>query len=79
MSHDIPNEILHYTERDEYKEWKRRQKVRFLENVVFVLLIATIIALSVYSGRLIERHFGVERDILVRFIEKKGAYNERTY
>lgn len=72
MRRNIPNEILHYTERDEYKEWKRRQKVRFLENVVFVLLIATIIALSVYSGRLIERHFGAERDILVRFIEKRG-------
>lgn len=72
MRRNIPNEILRYTERDEYKEWKRRQKVRFLENAVFVLLIVTVIALSVYSGRLIERHFGVERDILVRFTEKRG-------
>lgn len=52
----VPNEILHWSERAEFKAWQRERKMAFIENVIFALLIVTLIALSFYAGRLIERH-----------------------
>ena len=70
MRRDRPNEVLHYTEREEYKEWKRGRKIAFFENVVFVLLIIMLVTLSFYLGNLTERHFGLERDVKIQFVEK---------
>ena len=67
---DIPQEILHYTEREEYKERKRRRRIAFLEDFVFTLLIIVIVALSFYSGRLIERHFAISDKIKTHFYQK---------
>lgn len=66
-NNNIPEEILHYTERSRYKEWKREQKIACFENVIFALLLIVIIALSFYSGRLVERHFAIGNGVKTHF------------
>lgn len=56
-TNQIPNEILHWSERVEYKEWKRKCRMELFENAVFTLLIIVIIALSFCIGLLVEKHF----------------------
>lgn len=56
----IPQEILHETERESYKEAQKRKRFIFIENAVFVMLCAVILALAFYMGRIIERHLGFE-------------------
>lgn len=56
----IPQEILHETERESYKEARKARRLLFIENAVFVLLCAVILALAFYMGRIVERHFAYE-------------------
>lgn len=67
----VPNEILHWSERAEFKAWQRERKMAFIENVIFALLIVTLIVLSFYAGRLIERHFAPNDSV------KKTHYQSR--
>lgn len=57
----IPNEVLHYTETDEYRERVKQRRYLALENFIFVLLCVVTIALSFYVGRVVERHFSIEK------------------
>lgn len=52
---NIPNEILHYSETDEYKRYRRARAVGILENIVFALMIIVLVALSFLLGRLWEQ------------------------
>lgn len=69
----VPNEILHWSERAEFKAWQREQKMAFIENVIFALLIVTLIALSFYAGRLIERHFAPNDSVKKTHYQSNGA------
>ena len=44
----IPQEILHETERESYKEAQKRKRFIFIENAVFVMLCAVILALAFF-------------------------------
>jgi len=56
----IPSEILHYSETDEFKDYRKHKRYLAIENFVFALLCIVIIALSFYMGRIVERHLGFE-------------------
>lgn len=71
-THGIPNEILHYTERAEYKRYKRQKRMAFFENIIFALLLITLVALSFYSGRLIERYFSIHDSVKASYQLKGG-------
>ena len=55
MRPDIPQEVLHYTERTTYKRWLKQKRLALLENIVFTLLIIVLIWLSFTFGRLWEQ------------------------
>ena len=57
MQHDVPREILYYTETDEYK--KRVRSLRF-ENTIFVLIIVSLLVLSFYMGRVYESNIQIK-------------------
>lgn len=51
----IPQEVLHFTERDDFKKWKRERRVKFLENVVFVLILILLCLMCFYFGMLYQQ------------------------
>lgn len=67
----IPQEILHETERESYKEAQKRKRFIFIENAVFVMLCIVIIALSFYMGRIVERNFAYEMPNKSVFIKNR--------
>ena len=69
-TNQIPNEILHWSERAEFKAWKKEQRITLFENVIFVLLLVTLIALSFYAGRLVERHFTLNDSVKKAYYQK---------
>lgn len=63
----MPEEVLHITEREDFKKWLREQKEirrRKIESaLVFVLWIcifALIMVISFYAGRIYERADGLD-------------------
>lgn len=72
MRRNIPKEVLHYSEREEYKEWKQRRIVEYLEGAVFGLLVITLITLSFYLGSLAERYSVVSESVKSYKIYKGG-------
>lgn len=56
----VPNEVLHYTERDEYQEYLYEKRHVRIENFIFALVCVVILALTFYMGRFVERHFAYE-------------------
>lgn len=56
MQQDIPREILHYIETDEYREHKKRAESMFFENTIFVLILVALLVLSFYMGCVYEKH-----------------------
>lgn len=73
MKTKIPSEILHWTERAEYHEWKRERKMAFIENTIFALLVIVLVALSFYCGRLVERHFAPNDSVKKTHYQSNGA------
>lgn len=51
-----PQEILHYTLRDDYRALMRRRRQRLIENTLLVLICLVAIALTFYAGVMFERH-----------------------
>ena len=68
-TNQIPNEILHWSERAEFKAWQKEQRVALFENVIFVLLLVTLIAFF-YAGRLVERHFAISDSVKKAYYQK---------
>lgn len=69
MRHDIPREVLHYTETDEYREHKKRAKSMRFENTIFVLILVALLVLSFYMGRVYEKHIQI-RDLQHKQVKK---------
>ena len=70
----VPNEVLHYTERDEYRN---RLKSARVENFIFALVCVVILALTFYMGRFVERHFAYEpqkSSIVVKEVQNAKRY-----
>lgn len=63
----MPEEILHITERTEFKEWLKEQKAirrRKIESalvfVLWVCIFALLMVVSFYAGRVYERADGLD-------------------
>lgn len=52
---NMPRELWHWLDTDEYKQYIREKRIKTLENIVFVLLLITLIGLSFTFGRLWEQ------------------------
>lgn len=51
----MPKELIHFMDTPEYKAWRKERRLRILENIVFVLMLLCLIALSFTFGRLWEQ------------------------
>lgn len=51
----MPKELRHFMDTPEYKAWRKERRLRILENIVFVLMLLCLIALSFTFGRLWEQ------------------------
>lgn len=68
----IPQEILHETERESYKEAQKAKRLMLVENFVFVLLCVVILALAFYMGRIVERNFAYEAPYKSVFVKNSN-------
>lgn len=51
----MPKELMHFMDTPEYKAWRKERRLKILENIVFVLMLLCLIALSFTFGRLWEQ------------------------
>lgn len=63
----MPEEVLHITEREDFKKWMREQRDirrRKIESalvfILWVLIFALIMIISFYAGRIYERVDGLD-------------------
>lgn len=57
-NNNMPKELRHWLDSDEYKQHVKESRIKTLENIVFVLLLITLIGLAFVFGRLWERSDG---------------------